>query len=160
MGITSLELQGDLDQSARDRTMDAFRQRQVNVLVATNVAARGLDISHIDLVVNYELPDSPDWLTHRVGRTARMGRRGWALTMLSPDDHLRWRQLRRQGAPELPELDVAHLVADGGWRYLEAAEPGPRPAAAHHEGHTTGIVRPRRRRTRNRGRRRPAAPAA
>ena len=160
MGITSLELQGDLDQSARDRTMDAFRQRQVNVLVATNVAARGLDISHIDLVVNYELPDSPDWLTHRVGRTARMGRRGWALTMLSPDDHLRWRQLRRQGAPELPELDVAHLIADGGWRYLEAAEPGPRPAAAHHEGHTTGIVRSRPRRTRNRGRRRPAAPAA
>jgi len=159
MGIPSLELQGDLDQSARDRTMDAFRQRHANVLVATNVAARGLDISHIDLVVNYELPDSPDWLTHRIGRTARMGRRGWALTMLSPDDRLRWRQLRRQGAPELPEVDVAHLLADGGWRYLQPAEPEPRPAVPHREGRT-GIVRSRRRRTRNRGRSRPAAPAA
>ena len=160
MGIVSLELQGDLDQSARDRTMEAFRQRRVNVLVATNVAARGLDISHIDLVVNYELPDSPDWLTHRVGRTARMGRRGWALTMLSPNDHLRWRQLRRQGAPELPELDVAHLLADGGWRYVEGAEPEPRPAAPHRDGHSAGVVRSRRRRTRNRSRSRPAAPAA
>ncbi|HKF16761.1 MAG TPA: DEAD/DEAH box helicase [Candidatus Dormibacteraeota bacterium] len=160
MGIVSLELQGDLDQPTRDRTMDAFRQRRVEVLVATNVAARGLDISHIDLVVNYELPDSPDWLTHRVGRTARMGRRGWALTMLSPDDHLRWRRLRRQGAPRLPELDVAHLLADGGWRYVERPEPEPRPAAPQGDGHATSFVRSRRRRTRNRGRSRPAAPAA
>ena len=160
VGIVSLELQGDLDQSARDRTMDAFRHRRVDVLVATNVAARGLDISHIDLVVNYELPDSPEWLTHRIGRTARMGRRGWALTMLSPDDHLRWRRLRRQGAPELPELDLPHLLEDGGWRYVEVAEHGPRSTARHREIRDARSVRSRPRGSRRRGRSRPAAPAA
>ena len=160
MGIVSLELQGDLEQSARDRTMDAFRHRRVDVLVATNVAARGLDISHIDLVVNYELPDSPDWLTHRIGRTARMGRRGWALTMLSPDDHLRWRRLRRQGAPELPEVDLTHLLDDGGWRYVEASEPDAQPGATHRESHDVRRMRSRPRRSRGRSRSRPAAPAA
>jgi len=160
MGIVSLELQGDLEQSARDRTMDAFRHRRVDVLVATNVAARGLDISHIDLVVNYELPDSPDWLTHRIGRTARMGRRGWALTMLSPDDHLRWRRLRRQGAPELPEVDLTHLLDDGGWRYVEASEREAQPAATHRESHDVRRMRSRPRRSRGRSRSRPAAPAA
>jgi superfamily II DNA/RNA helicase len=175
MGIGSLELQGDLDQSARDRTMDAFRQRRVKVLVATNVAARGLDISHIDLVVNYELPDSPDWLTHRIGRTARMGRRGWAMTMLSPEDHLRWRRLRRQGAPELPELDLVHLLDEGGWRYLEAAAgaaaPGapsgagtgaPSGAGTQHKNHNAHVMRSRRRRSgpRGRGGNLPKQPAA
>jgi ATP-dependent RNA helicase DeaD len=163
LGIGSVELQGDLAQVARDRTMEAFRQRRVNVLVATNVAARGLDISHVDLVVNYELPDSPEWLIHRVGRTARMGRRGWAMTMLSPEDQFRWRRLRRQGAPELPELDVDHLLQEGGWRYVEEqpAEPA-QPTAARAEardGHAAH-QRPRRRRSRGRGRPTPAAATA
>ena len=96
LGHDSADLQGNLSQSVRDRTMDAFRALRTSVLVATNVAARGLDISHVDLVINYELPDSAGWLTHRVGRTARMGRRGWAMTMVSPEDHLRWRRLRRR----------------------------------------------------------------
>ncbi len=160
MGIGCLELQGDLDQAARDRTMEAFRQRRVSVLVATNVAARGLDISHIDLVVNYELPDSPDWLTHRIGRTARMGRQGWALTMLSPEDHVRWRRLRRLGAPELPELDLAHLIDEGGWRYTEPSETKAPSVAPHRDGHSTHVMRSRRQRSRRRGARRPATPAA
>jgi superfamily II DNA/RNA helicase len=164
LGVGSVELQGDLAQVARDRTMDAFRQRRVNVLVATNVAARGLDISHVDLVVNYELPDSPEWLIHRIGRTARMGRRGWAMTMLSPEDHFRWRRLRRQGAPDLPELDLEHLLQEGGWRYVEEepAEPA-RPVAARaeaHDGSQPAHQRPRRRRSRGRGRPAPAAATA
>lgn len=153
-GIGCVELQGDLAQHIRDRTMDSFREQRVKVLVATNVAARGLDITHVDLVVNFELPDSPEWLTHRIGRTARMGRRGWAMTMISPEDHLRWRRLRRQGAPELPELDVVHLLEEGGWRYIEQQEP-EQPAAvrpaAEHQGNGNGL-NPRRRRSRGRGR--------
>ncbi|HSR25220.1 MAG TPA: DEAD/DEAH box helicase [Candidatus Eisenbacteria bacterium] len=159
-GIGCVELQGDLPQHVRDRTMDAFREQRVKVLVATNVAARGLDITHVDLVVNYELPDSPDWLIHRIGRTARMGRRGWAMTMLGPEDQLRWRRLLRQGAPELPELDLAHLLSEGGWRYLEQVEP--RPAAVRPEANGASAVRSRRRRSRGRGRGRApeAEPAA
>lgn len=156
LGIRALELQGDLDQRARDRAMEAFRLRQVNVLVATNVAARGLDISHVDLVVNYELPDSPEWLTHRIGRTARMGRAGWALTMLTPEDQLRWRRLRHQGAAELPEIDPNHLLDGGGWRYLEPA------AAPLRDGHDLRPVGPHRHsgRGRKKGRNRSSVTAA
>jgi superfamily II DNA/RNA helicase len=121
LGHDSADLQGNLSQNVRDRTMDAFRALRTDVLVATNVAARGLDISHVDLVINYDLPDSPQWLTHRVGRTARMGVKGRALTFLTPEDELAWRTLRRQGAPALPELDVQHLLSQGDWRYLAAS---------------------------------------
>ncbi|HZU17678.1 MAG TPA: DEAD/DEAH box helicase [Candidatus Dormibacteraeota bacterium] len=144
-GIDCAELQGDLPQPVRDRTLQSFRQRRLPVLVATNVAARGLDITHVDLVVNAELPDSPDWLVHRVGRTARMGRRGWALTMVSPEDGARWRRLRWQGAPDLPEVDLEHLLKGGGWRYLERQAEPPEPAP------------PRRRRRRPSRRPRPVA---
>lgn len=121
LGHKSNDLQGDLTQAARDRTMDAFRELQTHILVATNVAARGLDISQVDLVVNYDLPDSPEWLTHRVGRTARMGARGRALTLVTPEDERAWRALRRQGAPDLPQVDVDHLLSGGDWRYVAAA---------------------------------------
>ena len=153
-GIGCVELQGDLPQHIRDRTMDSFREQRVKVLVATNVAARGLDITHVDLVVNFELPDSPDWLIHRIGRTARMGRRGWAMTMLGPEDQLRWRRLRRQGAPELPELDLAHLLEEGGWRYVDQTEPAPLTTARGEEpdGQAANGRPPRRRRARGRGR--------
>jgi superfamily II DNA/RNA helicase len=129
LGHNSLELQGNLSQSQRERTLDSFRKRRTDVLVATNMAARGLDISHVGLVVNYELPDTPQWLTHRVGRTARMGEKGRALTFLTREDHLAWRRLRHQGAPDLPELDTEHLLKDGGWRYLETEAPAPAVAA-------------------------------
>ena len=131
LGHDSADLQGNLSQNVRDRTMDAFRGLRTNVLVATNVAARGLDISHVDLVINYDLPDSPQWLTHRVGRTARMGVKGRALTFLTPEDEPAWRMLRRQGAPALPEVDVKHLLTEGDWRYVAASL-----VEAHPNGHS------------------------
>ena len=151
LGHDSADLQGNLSQNVRDRTMDAFRGLRTNVLVATNVAARGLDISHVDLVINYDLPDSPQWLTHRVGRTARMGVKGRALTFLTPEDESAWRTLRRQGAPALPELDVAHLLTEGDWRYVaaslveaSASSPrGPRPARPGQQPWNRGRRRPR-----------------
>jgi len=130
-GIHCAELQGDLSQPRRDGTMAAFRDGRVSVLVATNVAARGLDISHVSLVVNYELPDTPLWLTHRIGRTARMGQTGWALTFLSPEDSNAWRKLRRLGAPDLRHVDVAHLLEEGGWRYMDSSSA---PAAGGARG--------------------------
>ena len=159
LGHDSADLQGNLSQNVRDRTMDAFRGLRTNILVATNVAARGLDISHVDLVINYELPDSPQWLTHRVGRTARMGVKGRALTFLTPEDEAAWRTLRRQGAPALPELDVRHLLTEGDWRYVAASlvEAQPRAGAPREPRRVQGEVRPanswdrRRRRPRGRG---------
>lgn len=120
----AVELQGNMSQSARDQAMALFRSGRSSVLVATNVAARGLDITHVGLVVNYELPETSESLTHRVGRTARMGNEGCALTFLTPDDAVPWRRLRGQGAPDLLELDLEHLLGAGEWRYLPAAVSG------------------------------------
>jgi ATP-dependent RNA helicase DeaD len=144
LGIHCAELQGDLSQQARDRTMAAFRQGRLQVLVATNVAARGLDISQVTLVVNFELPDTPEWLTHRVGRTARMGERGWALTFVTPEDRRLWQRLRREGAPDLQTVDVESLLEGGAWRYLEQ-EPS-RPAASPRSPDPRGRRRSRTRR--------------
>lgn len=88
-------LQGNMSQNARDRVMQDFREHNVSVLVATNVAARGLDVDHVELVVNYELPESAELLTHRVGRTGRMGREGHAYTLVSNEDESAWTKLRR-----------------------------------------------------------------
>ncbi len=94
-GYPVAALQGNLSQNARDRVMDDFRNGQVPVLVATNVAARGLDVTHVAQVINIELPESPELLTHRVGRTGRMGRQGQAITLLGPEDMTKWRRLER-----------------------------------------------------------------
>jgi len=123
LGHDSVELQGNMSQSARDQVMASFRAQRSDVLVATNVAARGLDVSHVTLVVNYELPDTSESLTHRVGRTARMGNEGRALTFVTPDDAALWRRLQAQGAPDLPVLDLEHLMDEGEWRYLAAIAP-------------------------------------
>ena len=120
-------LQGDMRQIERDRVMAGFRAGKVRILVATNVAARGLDVSEVDLVVNYELPDSPDALVHRIGRTARAGRAGRALTITSHADGEKWRRLRAAGAPDLPELDVQALL-EGRWQYQQAEAAVAEPA--------------------------------
>lgn len=88
-------LQGNMSQNARDRVMQDFRENRLNILVATNVAARGLDVDHVELVVNYELPESPELLTHRVGRTGRMGKEGAAYTLIAETDDEKWGKLKR-----------------------------------------------------------------
>jgi superfamily II DNA/RNA helicase len=119
LGHNSVELQGNLSQLARDRTMASFRNGRSQILVATNVAARGIDVDDVGLVVNFELPDSAQWLTHRVGRTARMGEAGRALTFVTPEDEPAWVKLSRQGAPDIREIDATRLIEEGGWHYRE-----------------------------------------
>ena len=79
-------LHGDLSQRERERTLDAFRDGSLPMLVATNVAARGLHIEDISHVVNYDLPEDPETFTHRVGRTGRVGKPGVAVTFVGPWD--------------------------------------------------------------------------
>ena len=86
LGYPSAALQGNLSQNARERVMADFRAGRVPILLATNVAARGLDVQDVDTVINYELPESAQWFTHRVGRTGRMGRSGQAITFLTSED--------------------------------------------------------------------------
>ena len=130
LGHKSVELQGNMAQTARDRVMESFRAQRADVLVATNVAARGLDLSHVGLVVNYDLPDTAEAMTHRVGRTARNGNTGRALTFITVEDHENWAKLRRQGAPALRTIDALALARDGGWLYLQEVAHATAPARA------------------------------
>ena len=79
-------IHGDLQQSARDRVMSRFRDRRVRVLVATDVVGRGIDVSGISHIINYDIPQFCDDYVHRVGRTGRMGREGVAFTFVTPEE--------------------------------------------------------------------------
>ncbi len=85
-GYSVDRLHGDMPQTLRERVMESFRKGNLNVLVATDIAARGLDIDDVDIVVNFELPRDPEDYVHRIGRTARAGRKGKAVTFIGRRD--------------------------------------------------------------------------
>ena len=95
---------------ARERVMASFRFRSgaVPILLATNAAARGLEVREVGQVINYELPESAEWLTHRVGRTGRMGRAGRAVTFLTAEDAPKWRQFEKVLGRRLERRPWAH----------------------------------------------------
>jgi len=94
-GFAVETLHGDLSQAQRDRVMKRFRAGQADILIATDVAARGLDIPDVSHVINYDLPESPETYVHRIGRTGRAGKSGEAISLVGPRD-IRWiRQLER-----------------------------------------------------------------
>ena len=110
-GRDAAALHGGLAQEQRDRIMGRFRDGALDVLVATDVAARGLDIEHVTHVVNFDVPSSPDTYVHRIGRTGRAGREGVAITLVEPREHRLHRDIEhRVGHP----LEIAGLptVAD------------------------------------------------
>lgn len=128
-GISALALHGDLEQRDRDQVLVRFANRSCRVLVATDVAARGLDIKDLELVVNYELAFDPQVHVHRVGRTGRAGMSGVAITLCTPQEMPRAHALEDylqttldwvpaaelHGAPETPlEAEMVTLCIDGG----------------------------------------------
>ncbi|MDP3372180.1 MAG: DEAD/DEAH box helicase [Candidatus Paracaedibacteraceae bacterium] len=95
-------IHGDLQQRKRERVVKAFRANKSRIMVATDIAARGLDVPHIRHVINYDLPQCPEDYIHRIGRTGRAGAEGSALCLLAPDDRHKWRaisQLMNPGEP-------------------------------------------------------------
>lgn len=109
-------IHGDLRQSKRDRVIKDFRSKHYRILVATDVAARGLDIPHIEHVINYDLPQAPEDYIHRIGRTARAGAEGSALCLVTPSDGRKWREIERLLNPE------AHN--DSGQKQQQSRGPG------------------------------------
>jgi len=100
VGFSAAALHGDMEQRDRDEVLVQFANRSCNVLVASDVAARGLDIDDLAAVVNYELPTDPDVYVHRIGRTGRAGRKGLALSLVAPREMPRALQLEAaRGAP-------------------------------------------------------------
>ena len=114
-------LQGNLSQNARERVMAEFRSGALPILLATNVAARGLDVEGIEQVINFELPESAELFTHRAGRTGRMGRQGEAITLITPDDAAKWRQIERALGRTLPRRPWANGATPA------ASQPEPTP---------------------------------
>jgi superfamily II DNA/RNA helicase len=93
LGHDTEALHGDLRQNKRTRVIENFRKNKYRILVATDVAARGLDIPHIKYVINYDLPQSPEDYIHRIGRTARAGAEGTAINFLTASDNRKWRAI-------------------------------------------------------------------
>jgi len=126
-GIAAQAIHGDKAQSTRQRTLDAFRNGAVDILVATEIAARGIDVDGIRMVVNYDVPTDPELYVHRVGRTARAGQRGVGLTLMSPDE---W----------LLVADIEKLV---GQVFPREVIPGFEPATRPPEGRLAAVEQPK-----------------
>lgn len=94
-GYKASRIHGDRTQKQRTDAIDGFRDGKFRILVATDIAARGIDISHIAHVINYDLPMVPEDYIHRIGRTARAGAEGQALSLLTPEDRLQWRDISK-----------------------------------------------------------------
>jgi len=86
-GLRAVALQGNMSQSQRDRAMAGFRSRRFDILVATDIAARGIDVSGVTHVLNYDVPNTPEAYTHRIGRTGRSEHSGIACTFVTNADH-------------------------------------------------------------------------
>ena len=108
-GYVAQALHGGMEQRQRDRVMQHFRQEKTDVLVATDVAARGLDIEHVSHVINYDIPTSPEVYVHRIGRTGRLGRDGVAITLVDPREQ---RLLRQFEALTRQPIDIAPLPTE------------------------------------------------
>ena len=101
-GVAAAAFHGDLSQGAREKALAAFRRGEVRVLVASDLASRGLDIEGLPCVVNYELPRSPLDYVHRVGRTGRAGARGLAVSLVSPEEEAQLRLIEKRLGRRLP----------------------------------------------------------
>ena len=145
LGYPAAALQGNLSQNARERVMASFRSGAVPILLATNVAARGLDVPEVGQVINYELPESAEWFTHRVGRTGRMGRAGRAITLLTPEDGAKWRQFEKVLGPKLQRQAWAHRAGTTA-RPSRAHQPSLQPADGERQQRWWRPQRRRRRR--------------
>lgn len=102
-------LHGDLKQSQRDAVMGQFKRGQIEILVATDVAARGLDVDDIDLVINYDMPQDEEYYVHRIGRTARAGRDGKAVSLIAGKDIYKLRDIRRYTKADIDRKELPTL---------------------------------------------------
>ena len=125
-GVRVKALHGDMSQGQRDGVMIAFKGGRERLLVATDVAARGLDITGVSHVVNYDIPNSPDIYVHRIGRTGRAGESGRAITLITPKQRRDLEAIERHAKTEIEQWS-----ANGKPRRARAAERETRAPAPH-----------------------------
>ena len=130
-GVRTSAIHGDRSQSERTRALEAFRGRFVKVLVATDVASRGLDIEDLPYVVNYELPYEPQDYIHRIGRTGRAGASGTAISLVSPDEVEELRGVQRLLRKSIPCAVVEEYLPDTEREPDRSPSPVGRSSAAY-----------------------------
>ena len=139
MGYHVSPLHGDMDQKMRSKVMERFKAKQLQAIVATDVAARGIDVNDISHVINYELPDDPEVYTHRSGRTARAGKSGICMSIVSPKQISNIRQIEKLVKQRFHKTDIpdgADVVRKRIVFYMDQisnAEPLPDFAKLYHD---------------------------
>jgi ATP-dependent RNA helicase RhlE len=93
--IPAEAIHGDKSQNARQRVLDAFKNKEIGVLVATDIAARGIDIDQLPFVINFDLPNIPETYVHRIGRTGRAGNKGIAISFCGKDEQHYWKDIQK-----------------------------------------------------------------
>jgi ATP-dependent RNA helicase RhlE len=137
-GFQVAVIHGNKSQNSRTRALQDFKEDRVQVLVATDIAARGLDIRDLPHVVNYELPDVPADYVHRIGRTGRAGAAGEAVSLVSPDQSTQFRDIERLLGRKLPLHDMpegivpAAKCAEPGFVHQAQAKRAPTPRPGNH----------------------------
>jgi len=133
-GMNVRALHGDMSQGSRDGVMLAFKSGRVPVLVATDVAARGLDIAAVTHIINFDVPTSPDVYVHRIGRTGRVGRSGRAVTFVEPRQRRELEAIERHANTQIsPWVEGAHVAP------APAREPEPPRERHRRKPHDAGV---------------------
>ena len=143
-GISAAAIHGNKSQGARTRALAEFKQGGVRVLVATDIAARGLDIDQLPHVVNYELPNVPEDYVHRIGRTGRAGNEGEALSLVCVDEHAFLKDIERLIKREIPKVVVPGYEPNPSHKAkpISNGRSGPRSSAPTHARRSGNTDRP------------------
>jgi ATP-dependent RNA helicase RhlE len=125
-GVKSDSIHGDKKQSARTRALQQFKSGQLQVLVATDIAARGIDIQQLPMVVNFELPHVPEDYVHRIGRTGRAGEEGVAVSLVSAEEVAQLQKIERLIKQSLPRHEIEGFEPEHRLPTKDVASPGKR----------------------------------
>ena len=123
-GYNAIALQGNMSQPQRTRAMEGFRKGTYDIMVATDIAARGIDVAGVSHVINYDVPDTPDAYTHRIGRTGRSERSGKAYTFVTRDDFDQIKSIEKRLKKQIPRVKLTEFSGGEGGR--SAADAGER----------------------------------
>ncbi|MGE3250831.1 MAG: DEAD/DEAH box helicase [Hyphomonadaceae bacterium] len=150
-GIAAEAIHGNKSQGQRERALDAFKKGRARLLIATEIAARGIDVENVTHVINFDLPDVPEQYVHRIGRTARAGAEGQAISFCAPDERLNLRDIERLTKQPVPvmEHDLSLATPKPGERAPSRPPRGkqqqqrrPHKASHAHAEHDRGEKRP------------------
>ncbi|MBN3534629.1 DEAD/DEAH box helicase [Mycoplasma procyoni] len=106
LGFKASGIQGDMQQRERSFVMDKFRKQEISILVATDVMARGIDVDHVEWVINFDLPQEIEYYTHRIGRTGRAGREGYSLSFVKPEEISHMERIANETSSVIEEIEI------------------------------------------------------